>query len=114
MGVSFSGSGGRTAAIQLLPVGIWVVVLIISSPYSTGPSSALPFHGWKKEKKVLCCLHSLGLLESCMRNISHTRVKKGQNLGLKPKGSFPAGGKDGGSARASWGARFATEELGCG
>lgn len=48
---------------------------------------------------MLCCLHSLGLLESCMRNISQIGIRKGQNLGLNhstlTRGSSPAGGKDG-------------------
>lgn len=48
---------------------------------------SLLWHGCKK--KVLCCLHSLCLLESCMRSIGHTRIKKmpeyyGQNTNLKP------------------------------
>lgn len=45
-------------------------------------------HGCEK-KKVLCCLHSLCLLESCIRNIGRTRIKKvpeycGQNTNLNP------------------------------
>lgn len=50
-------------------------------------SFSLLWHGCKK--KVRWCLHSLCLLESCMRNTGHTRIKKmpeyyGQNVNLKP------------------------------
>lgn len=85
----FPSLGGWTALNWLLAVRIWLVALIILPPYSAGPSPAFPFYGMAAKKKLRCCLHSLCLLESCMRNTGHTRIKKmpkyyGQNMNLKP------------------------------